>query len=42
MYRLALIGAAMQLGTLLTLLLLYYFDLRRNALTVASCCSSAR
>ena len=35
MYRLALIGAAMQLGTLLTLLLLYYFDLRRNALTVA-------
>ena len=35
MYRLALVGAAMQLGTLLTLLLLYYFDLRRNALTVA-------
>ena len=35
MYRFALIGAAMQLGTLLTLLLLYYFDLRRNALTVA-------
>ena len=26
MYRLALLGAAMQLGTLLTLLLLYYFD----------------
>lgn len=35
MYRLALLGAAMQLITLLTLLLLYYFDLRRNALTVA-------
>jgi len=35
MYRLALAGAAMQLITLLTLLLLYYFDLRRNALSVA-------
>jgi uncharacterized membrane protein len=35
MYRLALVGAAMQLFTLLTLLLLYYFDLRRDALTVA-------
>jgi len=35
MYLLALIGAALQLGTLLTLLLLYYFDLRRDALTVA-------
>lgn len=36
MYRLALIGAAMQLITLLSLLLLYYFDLRRDALTVAA------
>jgi uncharacterized membrane protein len=35
MYRLALVGAAMQLITLLTLLLLYYFDLRREALAVA-------
>jgi uncharacterized membrane protein len=35
MYRLALVGAAMQLITLLTLLLLYYFDLRRSALSVA-------
>jgi uncharacterized membrane protein len=35
MYRLALVGAALQLGTLLTLLLLYYFDLRRDALAVA-------
>jgi polysaccharide biosynthesis protein PelG len=35
MYRLALVGAALQLTTLLTLLLLYYFDLRRDALTVA-------
>jgi polysaccharide biosynthesis protein PelG len=35
MYRLALLGAAMQMMTLLTLLLLYYFDLRREALTVA-------
>ena len=35
LFRLALVGAAMQLSTLLELLLLYYFDLRRNALTVA-------
>jgi uncharacterized membrane protein len=36
MYRLALLGAAMQMMTLLTLLMLYYFDLRRDALTVAA------
>ena len=35
MYRFALVGAALQLVTLLTLLLLYYFDLRRDALKVA-------
>jgi polysaccharide biosynthesis protein PelG len=35
MYRLAMVGAAMQMMTLLTLLMLYYFDLRREALTVA-------
>jgi uncharacterized membrane protein len=35
MYRFALVGAALQLCTLLTLLLLYYFDLRRDALAVA-------
>ncbi len=35
MYRLALLGAAMQMMTLLGLLMLYYFDLRRDALTVA-------
>jgi len=36
MYRFALVGAALQLVTLLTLLLLYYFDLRRDALKVAT------
>jgi uncharacterized membrane protein len=35
MYRMALLGAALQLTTLLSLLMLYYFDLRREALTVA-------
>lgn len=35
MYRFALLGAALQLLTLLTLLLLYYFDLRLDALKVA-------
>lgn len=35
MYRFALLGAALQLVTLLALLLLYYFDLRRDALKVA-------
>ena len=41
LFRLAAVGAAMQVSCLLEVLLLYYFDLRRDALLISAACWSA-